>query len=62
VFDRFCTQHQVREIKVPNVWWRVWALGHVAKITQVALINDFVVIFLVHAMNFTIFSGIDQIK
>jgi hypothetical protein len=42
--------------------WNVRALGHVADVAQITLINHCLVVCLLYLLNFTIFSGVDQVK
>jgi hypothetical protein len=62
VLDGLGTQHGVREIQVPLVRWHVGALGHVADVAQVALVDDFPEFFLGHAGGFLIAGFVDQVE
>ena len=44
---RLGSQHQVGKVDVPLMWRYIRALGHVAKVAQVTLVHDLVVIILI---------------
>ena len=49
--DRLGAQHQVREVDVPRMRRHVRALGHVAHVAQVALVDDLPVVLLGDAVD-----------
>jgi hypothetical protein len=44
------------------MWWNIGALGHVADVAQITLVNDRLVIGFGYLLDFTVFGGVDQIK
>jgi hypothetical protein len=44
------------------VWWNIRALGHIANVAQITLVNDRLVVGFGYLLNLTIFSSVDQIK
>ncbi len=60
--DGLGAQHQVREVQVPGVRRRVRALGHVAQVAQVALVDHAPVVGLLDAVHFTVGGGVDQVE
>jgi hypothetical protein len=62
VLDRLGAQHGVREIQVPLVRRHVGALGHVADVAQVALVDDLPEFFLGHAGGLKVARLVDQVE
>ena len=60
--DRLGAQHQVRKIDVPRMRRHVWALGHVAEVAQIALVDDLAEILLGNLVYLAFRSCIDQIE
>ena len=52
ILDRLGAQHGVRKIQIPRMRRHIRTFGHVAQVTQVALIDDLPVILFVDAINF----------
>ncbi len=59
---RLGLKHQVGEIQVPLVGRHIGAFGQEAQITQVTVIHDFPVIFLVHTIDFHGVGFVHQVK
>jgi hypothetical protein len=62
VLDRLGAQHGVREIQVPLVRRHVGALGHVADVAQVALVDHLPEFLLGHAGGLGIARFVDQVE
>ena len=60
--DCLGAQHQVRKVDVPGVRRHVRALGHVADVAQVALVDDFAEILLRDAVDLTGLALVDQVE
>ena len=60
--NRLGPQHQMRKIKIPGVGRHIRALGHVADVAEVALVDHLPVFFLRHAIHLTGRALINQIK
>jgi sugar phosphate isomerase/epimerase len=60
--DRLGAQHQVREVQVPLVRRHVGALGHVAQVAQVALVDHAPVGLLLDAVHLAILGGVHQVE
>ena len=61
-FDRLGTQHRMREIKIPLMRRRVWALRHVTEIAHKTLVDHFPVVLLGDAIDFHRGAFIYQVK
>jgi hypothetical protein len=59
---RLRSQHQMREIDVPRVWRNVRALGHVAKVAEIALVDDLGEIALRDVAHLAALRGVDEIE
>ena len=55
-------QHQVREIQVPRMRRHIGAFGHVAKVAEEAVVDDFPVIGLRHPIDFHRLAAVHQIE
>ena len=62
VLDGLGAQHEVRKVHLPRVRWRVRALGHVAQVAQITLVDDAPVGFLPDAVHFTVGGGVHQVE
>jgi hypothetical protein len=62
VLDGLGAQHQVREVQVPRMRRRVRALGHVAQVAQVALVDDLPVRFLGDAVHLAVLGLVDEVE
>jgi hypothetical protein len=60
--DRLGPQHGVRKVQIEFVRRHVGALGQVAQIAHVALVDHLPVVFLVHAVDLTGRALVDQVK
>jgi hypothetical protein len=60
--DRLGAQHQVREVDVPGVRRHVRALGHVAHVAQVALVDHLPVVLFGDAVDLHRLAFIDQVE
>jgi hypothetical protein len=62
VLDRFGAQHQVREIDVPGMRRHVRALGHVAHVAEIAMVDHLAIGLLVHRREFAGRRLVDQVE
>ncbi len=62
VADRLGAQHDVREVDVPRVRRNVRALGHVAEVAQIALVDDLRVVLLVDAVHLAVGGRVDEVE
>ena len=60
--DSFCPEHQVRKINIPLMRRHIRALGHVAQITEIALVHNFPVILFSNAIDLHGVGFVNQIE
>ncbi len=58
----FAAQHQVREIQIPGVRGHIRALGQVADVAQVALVDDLPVVLAVDSVDLAGLALVDQVE
>ena len=57
-----CAEHEMRKVDIPFMRWNVWAFCHVTKIAEVAMIDYFPVVGLLHPIDFQRWGFVDQIE
>ena len=57
-----CAEHEMRKVDIPFMRWNVRAFCHIAKIAEVAMIDYFPVVGLLHPVDFQRWGLVDQIE